>query len=50
LVSEVLEYLAAQGFGSVQEVQTAEETLVFALPPELRRDMKAAAASADSSS
>lgn len=50
LVSEVLEYLASQGFGSVEEVQTAEETLVFALPPELRRDMKAAAASADSSS
>lgn len=50
LVTEVLDYLAAQGFGSVEEVQTAEETLVFALPPELRRDIKAAAASADSSS
>ncbi len=43
LVSEVLDYLASRGFDSVEEVQTAEETLVFALPPELRRDMKAAA-------
>ena len=49
LVSEVLDYLAARGFGSVEEVQTAEETLVFALPPELRRDMKAAAASTNPS-
>jgi 4-hydroxy-3-methylbut-2-enyl diphosphate reductase len=50
LVTEVLAWLADQGFGDVEEVQTAEETLVFALPPELRRDMKAAAASATSSS
>lgn len=50
LVDEVLTYLADRGFGTVEEVQTAEETLVFALPPELRRDMKAAAASADASS
>jgi 4-hydroxy-3-methylbut-2-enyl diphosphate reductase len=49
LVAEVLHYLAERGFGTVEEVQTAEETLVFALPPELRRDLKAAA-SADSSS
>jgi len=49
LVNEVLEYLAEKGFGTVEEVQTAEETLVFALPPELRRDMKAAA-SAEASS
>ena len=49
LVAEVLQYLAERGFGTVEEVQTAEETLVFALPPELRRDLKAAA-SADSSS
>lgn len=49
LVGEVLQYLAERGFGTVEEVQTAEETLVFALPPELRRDIKAAA-SADSSS
>jgi len=49
LVEEVLAYLAERGFGAVEEVQTAEETLVFALPPELRRDMKAAA-SAEASS
>ncbi len=49
LVNEVLDYLAEKGFGTVEEVKTAEETLVFALPPELRRDMKAAA-SAEASS
>lgn len=48
LVSEVIDYLRDQGFGSVEEVTTAEETLVFALPPELRRDMKAASANASS--
>lgn len=49
LVNEVLDYLAERGFGTVEEVQTAEETLVFALPPELRRDMKAAASAQSSS-
>lgn len=49
LVNEVLAYLADQGFDDVQSVQTAEETLVFALPPELRRDMKAAASGQASS-
>jgi len=44
LVDEVLEWLAERGFADVETVQTAEETLVFALPPELRRDMKAAQA------
>ena len=44
LVREVLEWLAQRGFGSVEEVRTAEEHLIFALPPELRRDMKAAKA------
>jgi 4-hydroxy-3-methylbut-2-en-1-yl diphosphate reductase len=42
LVDGVLEWLAARGFGDVEEVTAAEETLVFALPPELRRDIKAA--------
>jgi 4-hydroxy-3-methylbut-2-enyl diphosphate reductase len=37
LVSGVLEYLAEQGFGSVEEVEAVEERLVFAPPPELRR-------------
>jgi 4-hydroxy-3-methylbut-2-enyl diphosphate reductase len=44
LVMEVLDFLAARGFGEVAEVTTAQEKLVFALPQELRRDMKASAA------
>jgi 4-hydroxy-3-methylbut-2-enyl diphosphate reductase len=44
LVMEVLDRLAAQGFGDVAEVTTADEKLVFALPQELRRDMKTQAA------
>lgn len=47
LVDEVLIWLAEQGFRDVEEVTTAEETLVFALPPELRRDLKAAQKRAD---
>ena len=42
LVDGVLAWLAERGFGDVEEVAAAEETLVFALPPELRRDLKAA--------
>jgi 4-hydroxy-3-methylbut-2-enyl diphosphate reductase len=42
LVSEVLSLLAEHGFGSVEEVVTADERLVFSLPPELKRDMRAA--------
>ena len=42
LVDEVLAWLQVRGYGSVEVVKTAEETLIFALPPELRRDMKAA--------
>ncbi|HAN71014.1 MAG TPA: 4-hydroxy-3-methylbut-2-enyl diphosphate reductase [Actinobacteria bacterium] len=42
LVDDVLAWLRARGFGTVEEVFTAEETLMFALPPELRRDIKAA--------
>ena len=41
LVDDVLAWLADRGFASVEEVTTAEEHLIFALPPELRRDMKA---------
>jgi len=43
LVMEVLDWLAARGFGEVAEVTTAQEKLTFALPHELRRDIKAAA-------
>ena len=44
LVKEVLAWLAERGYSTVEEVVTAEETLMFALPPELRRDIKAASA------
>ena len=50
LVDEVLIWLAENGFRDVEEVTTAEETLVFALPPELRRDLKAAQQRADAPS
>jgi 4-hydroxy-3-methylbut-2-enyl diphosphate reductase len=46
LVREVLEWLAERGFPQAEEVVTAEEDLLFSLPKELRRDMKAAAKSA----
>jgi 4-hydroxy-3-methylbut-2-en-1-yl diphosphate reductase len=41
LVRGVVERLAERGFGDVEEVSSAEEHLLFALPPELRRDLKA---------
>ncbi|HSP37564.1 MAG TPA: 4-hydroxy-3-methylbut-2-enyl diphosphate reductase [Frankiaceae bacterium] len=43
LVDSVLEWLAAHGFGDIDEVTSADEHLQFALPPELRRDLRAAA-------
>jgi 4-hydroxy-3-methylbut-2-en-1-yl diphosphate reductase len=42
LVREVLAWLAERGFGDVVEVESARETLLFALPPELRRELRAA--------
>jgi 4-hydroxy-3-methylbut-2-en-1-yl diphosphate reductase len=42
LVTDVLKSLAEMGFSDVAEVTAAEESLLFALPPELRKDMKAA--------
>jgi 4-hydroxy-3-methylbut-2-enyl diphosphate reductase len=42
LVDEVLDYIAARGFGDVRNVQTAEEDVQFSLPPELRKELKAA--------
>jgi len=44
LVQGLLASLAELGFDEVETVSTIEESLVFALPPELRKDMKAAAA------
>ncbi len=43
LVDGVLDWLIEQGFPPAEAVHTAEESLTFALPPELRRDIKAAA-------
>ena len=42
LVNGVLDWLAERGWADVQEVTAAEERLTFALPRELRKDMKAA--------
>jgi 4-hydroxy-3-methylbut-2-enyl diphosphate reductase len=42
LVEEVVDYLAARGFGDVETIQTAEEDIQFSLPKELRKDLKQA--------
>jgi 4-hydroxy-3-methylbut-2-enyl diphosphate reductase len=42
LVRDVLERLAEFGFADVEDVDAVEERLVFALPQELRRELKAA--------
>jgi 4-hydroxy-3-methylbut-2-enyl diphosphate reductase len=42
LVRDVLGYLAGRGYGDVEEVVSAEESLLFSLPNQLRRDLKAA--------
>jgi 4-hydroxy-3-methylbut-2-en-1-yl diphosphate reductase len=42
LVKGVLDWLAERGFGTVETVRAADETLTFSLPIELRRDLKAA--------
>ncbi|MGC1209056.1 MAG: 4-hydroxy-3-methylbut-2-enyl diphosphate reductase [Ornithinimicrobium sp.] len=41
LVREVLEWLAARGYADVALVTAAEESLMFSLPKEIRRDLKA---------
>ncbi len=45
LVRDVLTFLAGYGYGDVEPVVSAEESLLFSLPVELRRDLKAAGAS-----
>jgi 4-hydroxy-3-methylbut-2-enyl diphosphate reductase len=35
-------WLAERGYGEVTEVESAQEHLLFALPPELRRDLRKA--------
>jgi 4-hydroxy-3-methylbut-2-enyl diphosphate reductase len=42
LVDGLLTWLAERGYGTVQIVAPVEENVVFALPPELRRDLKSA--------
>ena len=42
LVDGVLAFLAERGYPDAKAVHTAEESLIFALPPELRRDLRAA--------
>ncbi len=41
LVSEVLARLATHGFDDVEEVESVEESVRFALPHELRKDLRA---------
>ncbi len=43
LVDGVLAFLAERGYPDAKAVHSAEESLIFALPPELRRDLRAAA-------
>ena len=40
LVDGVLDYLIARGYPAAREERLTEESLVFALPPELRRDLR----------
>jgi 4-hydroxy-3-methylbut-2-enyl diphosphate reductase len=46
LVQGVLELLVARGFPVAVEERLTEENLVFALPPELRKDIASRGASA----
>ena len=42
LVEDLLKWLAERGFSDVETVTAMEEHLLFAMPPELRKDLKAA--------
>jgi len=42
LVKDLLEELAKRGYGEVETVTAMEESLLFSLPPELRKDLRAA--------
>jgi 4-hydroxy-3-methylbut-2-enyl diphosphate reductase len=44
LVQEVIDWLMARGYHELEVVRAAEETVTFALPPELRRQLAAARA------
>jgi 4-hydroxy-3-methylbut-2-enyl diphosphate reductase len=41
LVHQVTDWLAEHGYGDVEEISHTEERLTFALPQELRRDLRA---------
>jgi 4-hydroxy-3-methylbut-2-enyl diphosphate reductase len=41
LVRTVLDWLSLHGFGNVEEISATTESLLFSLPPELRKDLKA---------
>ena len=42
LVKDVLATLAEHGYRDVEVITAMEESLLFSLPPELRKDLKAA--------
>ena len=42
LVRNLLEELSRRGYGEVETVTATEESLIFAIPPELRKDLRAA--------
>ena len=42
LVDDLLDWLAERGFGNVETVTAIEESLTFAMPQELRKDLKEA--------
>jgi 4-hydroxy-3-methylbut-2-enyl diphosphate reductase len=42
LVKDLLEELSRRGYGDVETVTAMEEHLLFAIPPELRKDLRAA--------
>jgi 4-hydroxy-3-methylbut-2-enyl diphosphate reductase len=43
LVRETAQWLAQRGFDDLREINEVDERLTFALPQELRRDLRAAA-------
>jgi 4-hydroxy-3-methylbut-2-enyl diphosphate reductase len=47
LVHEVSDWLAERGYADLQEVSHTEERLTFALPQELRRDLRTGVTRAD---
>ena len=42
LVRDLLTWLSERGFGDVEEITATKESLLFALPPELRKELKSA--------